>query len=128
MKSQYEVYKENKITKDLLDSIKVGDFVKCNNWTKPLIVKAVSENYFVMVRNHFGQALYSICEKKPSSFSRNYFTAGSFRIGTDNWIFGIYDYLIKEDCERAVKDLEQGETELSVRRTIDLEFIQIKRR
>lgn len=125
MNKVYETYTQ--ITKELLDSIKVGDLIKCNNWKQPLKVKAVSENYFIMVKNLFGKALYSVCEKKPSSFSRNYFTAGSFRIGTDNWVFGKYNYLTQEGCDKAIKDFESGETELSVRRTCDLETIQIKR-
>lgn len=130
MKQQYEVYTidECGITKEILDSIKVGDLIKCNDWKQPLTVKAVSENYFIMTRNAFGKPLYSICEKKPSNGTRNFYTKGAFRIGTDNLIFGKYDYLKQEDCEKAIRDFEIGKTELSVRRAVDLKLIQIKKR
>lgn len=129
MQSEYEVYTidECEITKEVLDSIKIGDLVKCNDWKQPLTVKAVSENYFIMVRNAFSKPLYSICEKKPSSETRNYYTKGAFRIGTDAWVFGVYDYFEQKDCEKAIKDFETGKAELSVRRAVDLELIQIKR-
>lgn len=113
--------------KEVLDQVKVGDLIKCNDWTKPLTVRAVSENYFVMSRNHFGKPLYSICQKKPADFSRNYIVEGYPMIGTDAWVFGRFDYLNQEDCEEAVKELESGETEMSVRHSCMLKVIYIKR-
>lgn len=114
-------------SKEVLDQVKVGDLIKCNDWVKPLTVRAVSENYFVMSRNHFGKPLYSICEKKPADFSRNYIVEGYPTIGTDFWVFGKFDYLNQEDCEQAVKELESGETEMSVRNACMLKVIYIKR-
>ncbi len=125
--NNYEIYEADKLTKEVLDSVKVGDLVKCNEWKQPLIVKVTSENFFIMARNVFGKTLYSICEKRPSEYSRNYFTKGSFMIGTDNLIFGIYDYLKQDDCEEAIKELENGNLALSHRKTVDLMSIQIKR-
>lgn len=125
MNRNYEIYKRP--TKEVLDTIKVGDLIKCNDWKKPLSVKAVSENYFIMVRNHFGQPLYSICDKRPSDFSRNYIEYGKPTIGMDSWVFGRFDYFNQEDIDEAIKELESGETEMSVRNSVALEIIYIKR-
>lgn len=114
-------------TKEDLDKIKVGDLVKCNDWVKPLIVKGVSDNYFIMVRNHFGKPLYSICEKTPSAFSRNSIVESYPTIGTDFWIFGKFDYFNQEDIEQCLDELESGKTELSVRSSVALKVIQYKR-
>ena len=63
MKNGYEQH--TTITKELLDGIKVGDLIKVNDWKKPLRVKGVSDNYFVMATKQFGDTIYSVCEKKP---------------------------------------------------------------
>lgn len=77
------------ITKELLDSIEVGDLIKVNDWKRPLRVKAVSENYFVMARKMFDAWNYSVCEKKPwNGIRHNLMIGGMFHIGTDTWIFG----------------------------------------
>lgn len=36
------------ITREVLDTIKAGDLVRVNDWTCPMLVKAVSKNFFVM--------------------------------------------------------------------------------
>lgn len=61
MKKEYVHYTD--ITREILDTIKVGDLVKINDWTKPLRVKAVSENYFVMVNNLFGKPMVDLLAK-----------------------------------------------------------------
>lgn len=61
MKKEYVHYTD--ITREILDTIKVGDLVKINDWTKPLRVKAVSENYFVMVSNLFGKPMVDLLTK-----------------------------------------------------------------
>ena len=48
MSKQYSHY--SNITKEILDTVKVGDLIKINDWKKPMRVKAVSENYFVMTK------------------------------------------------------------------------------
>ena len=40
--------------------------------------------------------------------------------GPDNYVLGIYDYWSKEDCEQCIKDLEDGEVEISRRHGIEL--------
>lgn len=63
MTKQYVVYES--ITKELLDTVNVGDLILTNDSKQPLRVYGVSPNYFVMARRAFGQWLYSVCEKKP---------------------------------------------------------------
>lgn len=113
-------------TKEQLDQIRVGSLVKCNDWIKPLTVKAVSDNYFIMVKNHFGRPLYSICEKTPSVTAYNSIVAGFPTIGPDFWSFGKFDYFDQDDIEQCLKELESGETKLSGRRSIALRRIQYK--
>ena len=50
-------YKNGEITKEILDSIKVGDIVRCNGWKRGLRVKAVSKNYILMSNNAFGKCV-----------------------------------------------------------------------
>lgn len=130
----YDVHEE--ITRELLDKIKVGDMVKCNDWGRPMRVKGVSENYFVMAASHFGKTIYSICEKKPWDGIRyNHMRGGMFHIGTDNWIFGWggwdpdggYDFDDEKMTAKYLESLEMGLTELSQRRSVPLTSIAIKR-
>lgn len=46
MNKQYKHYTD--VTREILDTIKIGDLIKINNWKKPMRVMAVSKNYFVM--------------------------------------------------------------------------------
>ena len=106
-KSTYKTYVFDEITKELLDSIEVGDFVKCNEWKKPMIVVAKSDNYFIMVQRHFNTFLYCICEKLACKRSYNYYTKGMFRIGPDDH-YGAYNYFETKECEEALIRLEDG--------------------
>jgi hypothetical protein len=103
----YEQFAYEDITKEVLDKIQVGDFVMCNDWKKPMIVVAVSKNYFIMVKRHFGTYCYSICEKLPSKTTHNMYNAGRFRIGPDNY-YGYYSYYNPKECEEALIRLEDG--------------------
>lgn len=128
MKKGYEIHRE--ITKELLDSVKVGDLVKCNDWKIPYRVKGVSENYFVMARKMFGRVAYSICEKKPwRGFRHNAMTGGMFHIGPDHWVFGwhSYDFDDQENMAEYLDSLEKGETCISERRGCPLTTMAIKR-
>lgn len=79
------------ITRELLDSIGVGDQIKVNGWSKPLTVVGVSENFFVME----SKKEYSVCDKRPSTFTynegrRNEIIKGKFRVARDCWLSGWY--------------------------------------
>lgn len=113
------------ITKELLDSIKVGDEIKCNDWDESMRVVGVSDNYFIMVHGNY----YSICEKKPIDHTRNYYTKDSFRIGDDDLVFGKiggYKWEDEDFVKKYLDELETGETQLSARRAVDLKKITIK--
>lgn len=141
-KSGYEKFTD--VTKELLDSVCVGDLIKINDWKKPLRVKGVSKNYFVMATKQFGECVYSVCEKKPWKGTRhNSMVGGMFHVGDDSWIFGSsvwldfnedgrYDF----DNPEAVKayldtfELPEGKEEhssLSERRAVPINTIYIKK-
>lgn len=132
MKKIYEQHTE--ITKELLDSIKVGDLIKVNDWEKPLRVKGVSENYFVMATKQFGDTIYSVCEKKPwDGVRHNEMTGGMFHVGRDSWVFGWfgfdegYDLENTEKTSEYLQSFESGESEISCRSAIPIRLLRIKR-
>lgn len=132
MKKLYEQYTE--ITKELLDSIRVGDLVKVNDWKKPLRVKGVSDNYFVMATKQFGDTVYSVCEKKPwGGVRHNEMTGGMFHVGRDSWIFGWfgfdegYDFENAEKTAEYLQSFESEESEISCRNAIPIWLLQLKR-
>lgn len=125
-KRNYVVHEQ--VTKEILDAIQVGDRVRCNAWGKPMQVVGVSPNYFVMHQNLFGKGFYSVCEKKSVEHSRNSYTKGNFRIGTDDYIFGApggYPWDDAEWVEAYLAGFESGKINLSVRRAVNLEKIAI---
>lgn len=107
--SKYKTYSyfDGTLTKEVLDSIKVGDKVYCNDWKQGMIVKAVSKNYIIMANKRF----YSICEKLPRKYTYNYAYEGRFTIGPDNY-YGYYDYYnaSEEELKEALLRLEDGYT------------------
>ena len=129
--SNYKTFELNDINKELLDSIKTGDFVKCNDWARGLLVVGTSENYFIMTKKAFGETIYSVCEKKPAGYARNNFSEGFYRIGRHNYIFGAPNGC-SLDTEQGINNylagFESGEIELSERAAVSLRRISIKRR
>ena len=125
----YEEHTE--ITKAVLDTVQVDDLVKCNDWKVPYRVKGVSENYFVMTRKQFGKVWYSVCEKKPWDGIRyNSMVGGMFHIGTDNSVFGWSGGYTFDDpalAQEYLQAFENGEMELSMRTSVPLTFIAIKK-
>ena len=134
MKKQYVHYTD--VTKEILDIIKVGDLIKVNDWTKPMRVKSVSENYFVMTKSQFGDIYYSVCSKLPwSGIKYNSMVGGMFHCSTDDWVFGsplTFDYedLYKFENEEAnqayLQDFENGKCHLSERRGIAIYDLYVK--
>ena len=47
------------ITREILDTIKIGDLVRVNDWMSPMLVKAVSKNFFVMTCKKGKDTYYS---------------------------------------------------------------------
>ena len=110
------------ITSEVLDTVKVGDKVRINDWKMPLTVKGISEHFFVMERNAFRHPLYSVVDK------RNLFA------GPDNKIFGhpltithkdLYRFFDGEVTAQYLEDFENGNVEVSQRRGVRIESISI---
>lgn len=132
MKERIEYYHSgNHITKAVLDTVEVGDLVKCNGWKVPYRVKGVSANYFVMARKQFGEWHYSICEKNIRVEGRyNAMEPGMYHISTDNMVFGYvdgYDFDNAEWMDGYLNALETGKIELSERKGCALHSIHIKK-
>lgn len=134
MNKEYTHYRN--ITREILDTIKVGDLVKINDWTIPLRVKAVSENYFVMVSNLFGKLMYSVCSKLPwKGIRHNEMIGGMFHCGTDNWLFGsplssqyknLYSFENEEANQAYLQEFENGEAEISERSGVPIYDLYVK--
>lgn len=122
----YNSYFNKEITKEVLDSIEVGDFIKINNWGRPLTVKAVSENYFIASMPCFERTLYTICDKREN-FKDDY--QDLFVCSADNFNSwgGRYEYSKESECEIALVDLEIGSLELSRRAEDTIRRIDIKK-
>ena len=136
MQKQYSHY--SNITKEILDTVKVGDLIKINDWKKPMRVKAVSENYFVMTNKQFGDTYYSVCSKTPwgdKGRRHNRMVGGMFHCGTDNWIFGtplgveyenIYEFNDEKSNKLYLQEFENGKTRISERSGIAIYDLYIK--
>lgn len=120
------------VTKEILDSLAVGDLVKINDWSRPMRVKGVSKNYAVMTQNVFGKTSYSVIEKKPwGGVRHNAMRGGCFHCGPDHWLFGSpeYDYTFedKEKVKLYLQSFETGKSELSHRYSIPICEIHYKK-
>ena len=119
------------ITKEILDTITVGTLIKINDWKRPMKVVGVSENYFCMIQKVCGKICYSVCEKKPWNGIRyNAMRGGMFHCGTDNMIFGYWDFDYEFNNENQIKKylqaFENSEIELSVRSSVPIFDLYIK--
>lgn len=125
-------------TEELLNSVKPGDIIWVNSWHKPFQVKCVSPNYFVMTGSDDGEHMYSIVSKKPlfSGGSYNGVSSGDFYCGPDSWLFGsaltskykdLYSFTNNSANRKYMKSLENGETQISMRRMAKINQIRILR-
>lgn len=134
MKKEYVHY--DNVTREILDTIKVGDLIKVNDWKKPMRVKAVSDNYFVMTEKQFGKTYYSVCSKLPWNGIRyNNMVGGMFHCSPDDWIFGspltfdyedLYSFENEEANKKYLQQFEDGETHLSERNGIAIYDLYVK--
>ena len=135
MGKQYIHY--DNVTREILDTIKVGDLIKINHWKKPMRVKAVSTNYFVMTQKQFGDTYYSVCSKLPwDGIRHNSMIGGMFHCSSDDWIFGssltfdyenLYEFENEEASQKYLKQFENGECKLSERRGTAIYDLYVKR-
>lgn len=91
------------ITRELLDTIEVGDLVRVNTWSKPLEVKAVSENYFVMA----SEKEYSVCSKLPRS--------GGFGSPLCIYCENVYKFSNEKVNKQYLQEFEDGKAHISER-------------
>lgn len=130
---KYEVYEKENITKELLNTIKVGDFIKVNTWKRPLKVIAVSDNFFIMWKPHFNSWMYSICEKNKRGYAHNMIYRPHCGFDDDEFVCGHddhyckYDYSDPEECKKALDDLENGEIEVTTRHGLGIWHLEIRR-
>lgn len=134
MNKQYIHY--TNITKEILDTIKVGDLIKINDWKKPMRVKAVSENFFVMTTKQFKDNYYSVCSKIPRKCgNHNKMIKGMFHCGEDDWIFGtplcishdnVYEFSNEQTNKLYLQEFEDDKTHISERNGIPIYDLYVK--
>lgn len=137
MELVYKRYSKSQITKEILDQIQIGDLVKINDWGTPLRVKGVSENYFVMAQDlhDIEKPLeYSVFSKIPFQgigYGRDGKIQGDYFCGPDFWLFGDIDFDYKfdnpESIQKYLNKFETGEAEISMRNSVAVYSIQIKK-
>jgi hypothetical protein len=96
--------------------IKVGTKIFFEKEIRPYMVKAHNDRYAICTKpyNPKRTVLYTIIDFKNKQRAPNW------------WIFNIYDYKVQADIEQCLKDLETGECELSKRRAVSLDIIEIE--
>lgn len=134
MNKQYKHYTD--VTREILDTIKIGDLIKINNWKKPMRVMAVSKNYFVMKSKVFKTNYYSVCSKLPwNGVKHNNMTNGMFHCGADDWIFGsplgithknLYEFINEESNRKFLQEFEDGKAHISERNGMPIYDLYIK--
>lgn len=98
-------------------SLNIGDKVWFGNGKKPYKVRACNERFAICTKLYNFKpktVIYTIVD-----FERNV-------RGTDNYVFGIYDYYSNEDCQQALHELVCGEMEISHRNCVELDITRIK--
>lgn len=135
MTKQYKHY--TNITREILDSIDIGDLIKINDWKKPMIVEAVSDNYFLMIQERNGHTYYSVCSKLAwNGIKYNAMVGGMFHCGTDNWIFGtplclkyenVYEFDNPYITRLYLKEFEEGKAHISERNGIPIYDLYVKK-
>lgn len=120
-----------------LDTLKVGDQVKVNDWEDAMTVKAVSENYLVMTCQKDGDVYYSVCSKLPwHGIRHNAMRGGMFHCSTDDWVWGsplciehkdVYKFEDPELSAQYLQDFEDGKCHLSERCGIPIYDLYVRR-
>lgn len=118
------------ITREILDTIKVGDQVKINDWEKFMCVKGISANFFVMTCQEGNDTYYSVCSKLPWNGIRyNAMIGGMFHCGCDNWVFGspltidykdLYQFNDQDATMQYLSDFENKKCEISERNAVPI--------
>lgn len=131
-REKYNTFTGKSLCRELLDSIKVGDYVKFDNHRRGMKVCGVSDNYIVAATKAFnGRFIYTIIKKIKWTGQYNFMSRDTFIHGTDDMLFGFYhEHAYEFDNEDFVNDylkaLENGEVGLS-RRSVSFYTLSIRR-
>ena len=106
------------VTKEDLDKIKIGDYVKINNWSRGMKVRQVSDNYILCASRSFdGQFRYAVISKTPIEFTKNDITEKHYYYGKDNTISDGYHIFYNFDddniCREYIRKFDAGELKIS---------------
>lgn len=106
-------------------NLKIGDKIRINGWTDYFTVCGVSEHFALAYLNNE----YTIIGKEPVDYCYNGIPIGSIICGPDWWVMGWnegYDFNNPPWIERYMKSLEDGETEISMRRRVKVDYMEVK--
>lgn len=115
---------DNAEIKAVLDGIVIGDKLAINDWRARYTVCGISPNFILA---HYGQS-YTILPKQPNSVVHNGIRCGDYCCGPDWWIFGYaegYRFTDRDWVAKYLSDLEDGTTEVSMKRRALLYFISV---
>lgn len=70
MKKIYSTYSGEELTKEVLDQLKLGDFVKINNEKKPMRVMGANQNFVLLIQNNYDSTYVKVIDKKLFSKGR----------------------------------------------------------
>lgn len=115
---------DNAEIKAVLDGIVIGDKLAINDWRARYTVCGISPNFILA---HYGQS-YTILPKQPNSVVHNGIRCGDYYCGPDWWIFGYadgYRFTDRDWVNKYLSDLEDGTTEVSMKRRALLYFISV---
>jgi hypothetical protein len=92
-------------------SLKVNDKIKFESEKQKYTIKAKSDRYLICTKpfNLKKTCLYSIIDLER------------LVRGTNSLVFNAYDYMIQEDIDECLRDLESGKIEVSHRNCIKLD-------
>ena len=108
----------------VIDSISLGDKLSINDWKAKYTVCGVSQNFILA---HYGQH-YTIISRRPSQRTYNGVRSGDAYCAPDWWIFGYvegYNFTDEDWVKKYMAELEQGKTEMSMKRMATIWFISI---
>lgn len=128
---KYESYTAATLTKEVLDSISVGDTVRINGSKRGMKCQGKTDNFIALANKSFqGKYYYSIIDTHGFAYDSS--EQLRFICGTDNLIFGDplfnYDFSDKEALREYLGRFESGETEVSGRNWVVIRELVIVRK
>ena len=107
MKQEYRTYTE--ITQKLLDSLKIGDMVRINDWKQSMPVCGVSKHYVVIAARQFGNWRCAVVQKVPwVGYDRDTYTwlVGKYVCCTHSLPGTMFDLGDPSEVKKYLKNLE----------------------